>query len=40
LEIVRTIADLRSHIASWRSTGARVGLVPTMGRCTTVIWHW
>jgi len=31
LEIVRTIADLRSHIASWRSTGARVGLVPTMG---------
>jgi pantoate--beta-alanine ligase len=31
LEIVRTIADLRSHIASWRSAGARVGLVPTMG---------
>ena len=31
MEIVRTIADLRSHIASWRSTGARVGLVPTMG---------
>jgi pantoate--beta-alanine ligase len=31
LEIVRTIADLRSHIARWRSTGARVGLVPTMG---------
>jgi pantoate--beta-alanine ligase len=31
LEIVRTIADLRSHITSWRSTGARVGLVPTMG---------
>jgi pantoate--beta-alanine ligase len=31
LEIVRTIADLRSRIASWRSTGARVGLVPTMG---------
>jgi pantoate--beta-alanine ligase len=31
LEIVRTIADLRSHIVSWRSVGARVGLVPTMG---------
>ena len=31
MEIVRTIADLRSHIASWRSTGTRVGLVPTMG---------
>ena len=31
MEIVRTIADLRSHIASWRSAGARVGLVPTMG---------
>jgi pantoate--beta-alanine ligase len=31
LEIVRTIADLRSHIAGWRSVSARVGLVPTMG---------
>jgi pantoate--beta-alanine ligase len=31
LEIVRTIADLRSHVASWRGVGARVGLVPTMG---------
>jgi pantoate--beta-alanine ligase len=31
LEIVRTIADLRSHVASWRRVGARVGLVPTMG---------
>jgi pantoate--beta-alanine ligase len=31
LDIARTIADLRSHIAGWRSAGARVGLVPTMG---------
>jgi pantoate--beta-alanine ligase len=31
LEIVRTIADLRSHITSWRSVGARIGLAPTMG---------
>jgi pantoate--beta-alanine ligase len=31
LEIVRTIEDLRSHITSWRSVGARIGLVPTMG---------
>jgi pantoate--beta-alanine ligase len=30
-EIVRTIADLRSCIALWRKSGARVGLVPTMG---------
>jgi pantoate--beta-alanine ligase len=31
LDIARTIADLRSHIAGWRNAGARVGLVPTMG---------
>jgi pantoate--beta-alanine ligase len=31
LDIVRTIADLRSHIALWRQSGHRVGLVPTMG---------
>jgi pantoate--beta-alanine ligase len=31
LDIVRTIADLRSHIAVWRKSGERVGLVPTMG---------
>jgi pantoate--beta-alanine ligase len=31
LDIARTIVDLRSHIANWRSAGARVGLVPTMG---------
>ncbi len=31
MEIVRTIADLRSHIAGWRKAGERVGLVPTMG---------
>jgi pantoate--beta-alanine ligase len=31
VEIVRTIADLRSHIAAWRKVIERVGLVPTMG---------
>src|SRR3984893_1515204 len=31
LDIVRTIADLRSHIARRRKSGARIGLVPTMG---------
>ena len=31
MDIVRTIADLRSHIARWRKSGARIGLVPTMG---------
>jgi pantoate--beta-alanine ligase len=31
VEIARTIADLRSHIAPWRKSGQRVGLVPTMG---------
>jgi len=31
LEIVRTVADLRKHIALWRKGEVRVGLVPTMG---------
>jgi pantoate--beta-alanine ligase len=31
LDIVSTIVDLRSHIAGWRKSGERVGLVPTMG---------
>jgi pantoate--beta-alanine ligase len=31
LEVVRTIADLRSRVAGWRKHGARIGLVPTMG---------
>lgn len=31
MDVVRTIAALRSHIALWRTSGARVGLVPTMG---------
>ncbi len=31
MDTVRTIADLRSHIAGWRKAGERVGLVPTMG---------
>jgi pantoate--beta-alanine ligase len=29
--IARTIADLRAAVASLRGTGARVGLIPTMG---------
>jgi len=28
---VRTIAELRRHIATWRADGLSVGLVPTMG---------
>jgi pantoate--beta-alanine ligase len=31
LEIARTVADLRQHIALWRTGGERIGLVPTMG---------
>ena len=31
MEIVRTIAELRRHVAGWRAKGHRVGLVPTMG---------
>lgn len=31
LPIVRSVPDLRAAIAAWRSAGARVGLVPTMG---------
>jgi pantoate--beta-alanine ligase len=31
VDIARTTADLRRHIAGWRNAGARVGLVPTMG---------
>jgi pantoate--beta-alanine ligase len=31
LEIARTVADLRKHIALWRKDDERVGLVPTMG---------
>jgi pantoate--beta-alanine ligase len=31
MEIVRTIADLRGHIAAWHKADQRVGLVPTMG---------
>jgi pantoate--beta-alanine ligase len=31
LEIARTVADLRKHIARWRKDDDRVGLVPTMG---------
>ena len=30
-EIVTSIADLRSRIATWRQGGARIGLIPTMG---------
>ena len=28
---VRTVADLRSHLATWRKAGESVALVPTMG---------
>jgi pantoate--beta-alanine ligase len=31
LPIVRTVADLRSHVAAWKAEGLRLGLVPTMG---------
>ncbi len=31
IEIVRTIAELRTRVASWRREDARVGVVPTMG---------
>ncbi len=31
MDVVCTIAELRSHIAGWRKAGARIGLVPTMG---------
>jgi len=29
--MVTTAAELRAHVSAWRSTGARVALVPTMG---------
>lgn len=31
LDIVRTVAELRSRVAAWRAEGLRVGLIPTMG---------
>ncbi|MED5473471.1 MAG: pantoate--beta-alanine ligase [Pseudomonadota bacterium] len=31
MEVVRTIADLRQRISSWRAEGQTVSLVPTMG---------
>jgi len=31
LEVARTVADLREHLARWRKADERVGLVPTMG---------
>jgi pantoate--beta-alanine ligase len=31
LKLARTVAQLRSHIAPWRKSGNRIGLVPTMG---------
>ncbi len=31
MQVARTIADLRGHVASWRQSGERIGLVPTMG---------
>lgn len=31
MQIVRTVADLRTVVARWRNAGESVGLVPTMG---------
>ena len=31
MDIVRTVAELRSHISMWRKEGLSVALVPTMG---------
>jgi pantoate--beta-alanine ligase len=31
LSVVRTVADLRARVATWRDRGERVGFVPTMG---------
>ena len=31
MEVGRTVADLREHLARWRKADERVGLVPTMG---------
>ena len=31
LPVVRTVAELRARVRGWRSSGERVGLVPTMG---------
>lgn len=31
IAIVRTVADLRAQVASWKRAGERVALVPTMG---------
>jgi pantoate--beta-alanine ligase len=31
LPVVRTVADLRAQVASWRAAGLRIGFTPTMG---------
>jgi len=31
LPVVRSVAELRQHVARWRDSGERIGLVPTMG---------
>lgn len=31
METLKSVAEIRSRIAEWRSTGGRIGLVPTMG---------
>jgi pantoate--beta-alanine ligase len=31
LDVVRTVADMRSHVAQWKRDGLKVAVVPTMG---------
>ncbi|MGB8274035.1 MAG: pantoate--beta-alanine ligase [Alphaproteobacteria bacterium] len=31
MKVLRTVADVRAAVSAWRNSGARIGLVPTMG---------
>ena len=33
-KLVTTVAQVRREVGAWRRAGKRIGLVPTMGRCT------